>query len=93
MLVAQQQNFVILCLLSERNFFQNKREKNMRQKSGGANLHYVQSLKPQSEKVISYNHLLTEWYYYIFLKALLDAKLFHKLFQRVTKKCSRKLFE
>ena len=76
---------MFLCFLSERNFFRNIRKKNLRKNSGNINLQYAQSLKSQSERILSYNHLLTEWYYYIFLVFYSDFLFFWKLFQNFFK--------
>ena len=69
-------------------FFETHKKKNMEKKSGDVNPHYLQCLKPQSERVVSYNHLLTEWYYYIFLRLLfwflvfLKTVFFWKIFSK-----------
>ena len=69
-------------------FLKHTRKKNMRKKSGDVNPHYVQYLKLQSERVVSYNHLLTEWYYFIFLRLLfwflvfLKTPIFWKIFSK-----------
>ena len=59
-------------------FFETYQKKNMRKKPADGNPHYVQCFKPQSERVISYNHLLIEWYYYIFLRVLFWFLVFLK---------------
>ena len=80
---------MILCVLSECNFFRNIREKKLQKKSGDVNPHSVQCLKPQSKRAIwYYKYLLTKWYYYIFLRLLfwllvfLRTRFFWKIFSK-----------
>ena len=64
-------------------FFPKHTRENMRKKSGDINPHYVQCLKPQSERVLSYNHLLSEWHYYIFLRLFFLFIVFLKTLLKV----------